>query len=75
MGGGAKIRQLRRCELAIFEIAANGHTCEVFSHANQLRISGGSSTILVSSFPHSFPFEKAAWDRQIKGHEIITRDQ
>ena len=67
--------QLHCCKLAISEIAANGHTRKVFSHANQLSIRGDSSTILISSFPHNFSFEKAAWDRQIKGHEITTRDR
>ena len=37
--------QLHCCELAIIEIAANGHTCKVVSHANQESLSGNSSAI------------------------------
>ena len=37
--------QLHCCELAIFENAADGHTCENVSHANQVSLSGNSSAI------------------------------
>ena len=42
---GSKMSQLHCCELAIFENAADGHTCEVVSHANQESLSGNSSAI------------------------------
>ena len=42
---GSKMSQLRCCELAIFENAADGHTCEVVSHANRESLSGNSSAI------------------------------
>ena len=37
--------QLHCCKLAIFENAAEGHTCEVVTHANQESLSGNSSAI------------------------------
>ena len=42
---GSKMSQLHCCELAIFETAADGHTCEIVSHANQESLSGNSSAI------------------------------
>ena len=40
--------QLHCCELASFENAADGHTCEVVTHANQERLSGNSSAIFMT---------------------------